>query len=52
MLFYGARHAKRGQGIDLLPVRIRAHRHGFNFTPFIASLFPASPHTLTPIPLK
>ena len=47
MLFYGARHAKRGQGIDLLPVRIRANRHGFNFTQFITSLFPASPHTLT-----
>jgi hypothetical protein len=48
MLFYGARHAKRGQGIDLLPVRIRNNRPGFNMTQFVASLFPASPHTLTP----
>jgi len=44
MLFYGGRHAKRGQGIDLLPVRIRKNKPGFNFTQFIASLFPASPH--------
>jgi hypothetical protein len=53
MLFYGARHAKRGQGIDLLPVRIRKNKPGFNFTQFIASLVPASPHPPPhPIPLK
>jgi hypothetical protein len=43
MLFYGARHAKRGQGIDLLPVCIRNNRPGFNMTQFIASLFPLTP---------
>jgi hypothetical protein len=43
MLFYGARHAKRGQGIDLLPVRIRNNRPGFNMTQFVASLFPLTP---------
>jgi len=50
MLFYGARHAKRGQGIDLLPVRIRNNRPGFNMTQFVASLFPLTPPN--PIPLK
>ena len=39
MLFYGARHAKRGQGIDLLPTRIRNNRPGFNFTQFFAGIF-------------
>ena len=39
MLFYGARHAKRGQGIHELPVRIRTNKPGFNFTQFFAALF-------------
>ena len=39
MLFYGARHAKRGQGIHELPARIRNNRRGFNFTQFFAELF-------------
>ena len=39
MLFYGARHAKRGQGIDELPVRILRNRPGYSFTQFIAGLF-------------
>lgn len=39
MLFYGARHAKRGQGIHELPVRIRKNRSGFSFTHFFAELF-------------
>jgi hypothetical protein len=38
MLFYGAGHAKRGQGIHELPVRIRNNRPGFNFTQFFAEL--------------
>ena len=42
MLFYGARHAKRGQGIHELPVHIRNNRVGFNFTQFFSELF-ASP---------
>jgi hypothetical protein len=39
MLFYGARHAKRGQGIHELPARIRNNKPGFNFTQFFAELF-------------
>ena len=39
MLFYGARHAKRGQGIHELPARIRNNRPGFNFAQFFAALF-------------
>jgi len=39
MLFYGARHAKRGQGIHELPVHIRNNRHGFNFTQFFTEIF-------------
>ena len=39
MLFYGARHAKRGHGIHELPVRIRKNRPGFSFTHFFAELF-------------
>jgi hypothetical protein len=39
MLFYGARHAKRGHGIHELPVRIRKNRSGFSFTHFFAELF-------------
>jgi hypothetical protein len=39
MLFYGARHAKRGQGIHELPARIRHNKPGFNFTQFFAGLF-------------
>ena len=39
MLFYGARHAKRGQGIDELPARILRNRSGYSFTQFIAGLF-------------
>ena len=35
MLFYGARHAKRGQGIHELPHRIRNNRPGFSFTRFL-----------------
>jgi len=38
MLFYGARHAKRGQGIHELPVRIRKNRPGFSFTQFLFKL--------------
>ena len=34
MLFYGARHAKRGQGIHELPARIRNNRPGYSFTQF------------------
>jgi hypothetical protein len=41
MLFYGARHAKRGHGIHELPVRIRKNRQGFSFTQFFAGLFQA-----------
>ena len=41
MLFYGARHAKRGQGIHELPARIRNNKPGFNFTQFFAELFNA-----------
>ena len=39
MLFHGARHAKRGQGIHELPARIRNNRPGYNFTQFCAGLF-------------
>ena len=39
MLFYGACHAKRGQGIHELPTRIRNNKPGFNFTQFFAGLF-------------
>ena len=39
MLFYGARHCKRGQGIHELPARIRNNKPGFNFTQFFAELF-------------
>ena len=39
MLFYGARHAKRGHGIHELPVRIRKNRPGFSFTQFFAEIF-------------
>lgn len=39
MLFYGARHAKRGQGIHELPARIRCNRPGYSFTQFCANLF-------------
>ena len=39
MLFYGGRHCKRGQGIDLMPARIRNNRPGFNFTQFFVRLF-------------
>ena len=42
MLFYGARHAKRGQGIHELPARIRNNKPGFNFTHFFAGLFASS----------
>ena len=38
MLFYGARHAKRGQGIHELPHRIRNNRPGYSFTQFIFKL--------------
>jgi hypothetical protein len=38
MLFYGARHAKRGHGIHELPVRIRKNRPGFSFTQFLLQL--------------
>ena len=43
MLFYGARHAKRGQGIHELPVRIRNNKPGFSFTQFCAGLFQSDP---------
>lgn len=39
MLFYGARHVKRGQGIDEVPVRIRNNKPGYSFTQFISGLF-------------
>ena len=39
LLFYGARHAKRGQGIHELPAHIRNNKPGFNFTQFLADLF-------------
>jgi hypothetical protein len=39
MLFYGARHAKRGQGIHELPHRIRNNKPGYSFTQFCAGLF-------------
>lgn len=39
MLFYGARHAKRGQGIDELPIRILKNRPGYSFMQFICGLF-------------
>ena len=39
MLFYGSRHAKRGQGIDELPVRILSNRPGYSFMQFISGLF-------------
>ena len=39
MLFYGGRHAKRGQGIHELPARIRNNKPGFSFTQFCSSLF-------------
>ena len=39
MLFYGARHAKRGQGIHELPARIRNNCLGYSFTQFFADLF-------------
>jgi hypothetical protein len=39
MLFYGARHAKRGQGIHELPARIRSNRPGYSFTQFCSNLF-------------
>ena len=39
MLFYGGRHAKRGQGIHELPARIRNNRPGYSFTQFFADLF-------------
>jgi hypothetical protein len=39
MLFYGARHAKRGHGIHEVPARIRKNRPGFSFTHFFAELF-------------
>jgi hypothetical protein len=39
MLFYGARHAKRGQGIDELPVRILKNKPGYSFVQFFAALF-------------
>jgi hypothetical protein len=41
MLFYGARHAKRGQGIHELPARIRNNKPGYSFTRFCAGLFPS-----------
>ena len=39
MLFYGGRHAKRGQGIDELPVRILKNKPGYSFVQFFAGLF-------------
>jgi hypothetical protein len=39
MLFYGGRHAKRGQGIHELPARIRNNRPGYSFTQFCSNLF-------------
>ena len=39
MLFYGARHVKRGQGIHELPYRIRNNKPGYSFTQFCAGLF-------------
>jgi hypothetical protein len=39
MLFYGGRHAKRGQGIDELPVRILKNKPGYSFVQFFAALF-------------
>ena len=39
MLFCGARHAKRGQGIHELPARIRNNRPGYSFTQFCSNLF-------------
>jgi hypothetical protein len=55
MLFYGARHAKRGHGIHELPVRIRKNRPGFSFTHFFAELFQpenqGSAHSLHLMPL-
>ena len=39
MLFYGARHAKRGQGIDELPSRILRNRPGYSFVQFVSGLF-------------
>lgn len=39
MLFYGGRHAKRGQGIDELPVRILKNKPGYSFVHFFAALF-------------
>ena len=41
MLFYGARHAKRGQGIDELPVRILKNRPGYSFVQFLFKLMSA-----------
>ena len=45
MLFYGGRHAKRGQGIHELPARIRNNRPGYSFAQFCSNLFtsPACP---------
>jgi hypothetical protein len=39
MLFYGPRHAKRGQGIHELPARIRNNRPGYSFTQFCSAVF-------------
>jgi len=41
MLFYGARHAKRGQGIHELPHRIRNNKPGYSFTQFLFKLMSA-----------
>jgi hypothetical protein len=41
MLFYGARHAKRGQGIHELPYRIRNNKPGYSFTQFLFKLMSA-----------
>ena len=38
MLFYGGRHAKRGQGIDELPVRILKNKPGYSFVQFLFKL--------------
>lgn len=38
MLFYGARHVKRGQGIHELPHRIRNNKPGYSFTQFFFKL--------------
>jgi hypothetical protein len=43
MLFYGARHVKRGQGIHELPARIRNNKPGYSFTQFCAGLFSGEP---------